>query len=96
MRMQLELLKPEMAFEEQKVLSTIVVFGGTQIIEEPLARASWPRHSKPRPPIRRTRNRPGPSLGPNACWPNRIITTPHASFPASFRQLARSADCAIT
>jgi hypothetical protein len=38
-RMQLELLKPEMAFEEQKVLSTIVVFGGTQIIEEPLARA---------------------------------------------------------
>jgi hypothetical protein len=38
-RMQLELLKPEMAFEQQKVLSTIVVFGGTQIIEEPLARA---------------------------------------------------------
>jgi hypothetical protein len=38
-RMQLELLKPEMAFAEQKVLSTIVVFGGTQIVEEPLAKA---------------------------------------------------------
>jgi hypothetical protein len=38
-RMQLELLKPEMAFAEQKVLSTFVVFGGTQIVEEPLAKA---------------------------------------------------------
>src|SRR3954463_12381913 len=32
-RMQLELLKPEMALVEQNVRSTIVVFGGTQIIE---------------------------------------------------------------
>jgi uncharacterized protein (TIGR00730 family) len=32
-RMQLELLKPEMAFERQEIGSTIVVFGGTQIVE---------------------------------------------------------------
>ena len=31
-RMQLELLKPEMAFTEQNVNSTVVVFGGTQIV----------------------------------------------------------------
>ncbi|MCA9185884.1 MAG: TIGR00730 family Rossman fold protein [Pirellulaceae bacterium] len=31
-RMQLELLKPEMAFTEQRVESTIVVFGGTQVV----------------------------------------------------------------
>lgn len=32
-RMQLELLKPEMAFREQGVHSTIVLFGGTQVVE---------------------------------------------------------------
>jgi hypothetical protein len=32
-RVQLELLKPEMALTEQQVNSTIVVFGGTQIVE---------------------------------------------------------------
>lgn len=36
-RLQLELLKPEMALHEQKVLSTIVLFGGTQVIERPAA-----------------------------------------------------------
>jgi hypothetical protein len=33
LRLQLELLKPEMALEAQGVRSTIVVFGGTQIVE---------------------------------------------------------------
>ncbi len=33
MRLQLELQKPEMAFVENQVKSTIVVFGGTQIVE---------------------------------------------------------------
>jgi uncharacterized protein (TIGR00730 family) len=33
-RMQLELLKPEMAFTENDIRSTIVVFGSTQIIEQ--------------------------------------------------------------
>lgn len=36
-RMQLELLKPEMALLEQNVRSTIVVFGGTQVLERPTA-----------------------------------------------------------
>jgi len=36
-RMQLELLKPEMALVDQNVRSTIVVFGGTQILERPQA-----------------------------------------------------------
>src|SRR6187401_2387914 len=36
-RMQLELLKPEMALLEQNVHSTIVVFGGTQVVERPVA-----------------------------------------------------------
>ena len=36
-RMQLELLKPEMILAEHKVLSTIVVFGSTQIIDRPQA-----------------------------------------------------------
>jgi uncharacterized protein (TIGR00730 family) len=37
-RLQLELLKPEMAFIEQRVHSTIVVFGGTQVVDEQEAR----------------------------------------------------------
>jgi uncharacterized protein (TIGR00730 family) len=36
-RMQLELLKPEIFFTEQEIHSTIVVFGGTQIVEKPVA-----------------------------------------------------------
>ncbi len=38
-RMQLELLKPEMLLADQQVRSTIVVFGSTQIVEEARARA---------------------------------------------------------
>src|SRR5438876_5395645 len=33
-RLQLELFKPELALIEHKIVSTIVVFGSTQIIEE--------------------------------------------------------------
>jgi uncharacterized protein (TIGR00730 family) len=36
-RLQLELLKPELFLNEQKISSTIVVFGGTQIVERPFA-----------------------------------------------------------
>lgn len=36
-RLQLELLKPEMAFIENRIESTIVVFGGTQVVERPVA-----------------------------------------------------------
>jgi uncharacterized protein (TIGR00730 family) len=38
-RMQLELLKPEMALKQAHVHSTIVLFGGTQILERSLAEA---------------------------------------------------------
>jgi len=38
-RMQLELLKPELAFLENDIHSTIVVFGGTQVVEHELAEA---------------------------------------------------------
>ncbi|MCA9204858.1 MAG: LOG family protein, partial [Planctomycetales bacterium] len=33
-RLQLELLKPEMAFQENGIRSTVVVFGGTQIVDQ--------------------------------------------------------------
>jgi uncharacterized protein (TIGR00730 family) len=36
-RLQLELLKPEMILDEHAVTSTLVVFGGTQIVERPEA-----------------------------------------------------------
>jgi uncharacterized protein (TIGR00730 family) len=42
-RVQLELLKPELALAAERVHSTIVVFGGTQIVEEPLARVELER-----------------------------------------------------
>ncbi len=38
-RLQLELLKPEMRLREEKITSTIVVFGGTRILEPENARA---------------------------------------------------------
>jgi len=38
-RMQLELLKPELAFREQNIRSTIVVFGSTRILEPVAAQA---------------------------------------------------------
>jgi len=37
-RMELELLKPELTFQEKKIRSTIVVFGSTRIIEPAAAR----------------------------------------------------------
>lgn len=36
-RLQLELFKPELALLEQKIASTVVVFGSTRIVERPLA-----------------------------------------------------------
>jgi uncharacterized protein (TIGR00730 family) len=36
-RLQLELLKPEMSLNEHNIVSTIVVFGATRIVEGPLA-----------------------------------------------------------
>ena len=45
-RLELELLKPEMALAEQGVKSTIVVFGGTQVIEPAAARERLGRAKK--------------------------------------------------
>jgi uncharacterized protein (TIGR00730 family) len=42
-RVQLELLKPELALATERVHSTIVVFGGTQILEESAAQAELER-----------------------------------------------------
>ena len=42
-RMQLELMKPELAFEDNHVRSTIVVFGSTRIVESPAAEANLER-----------------------------------------------------
>lgn len=42
-RLQMELLKPEMLLDEQNVDSTIVVFGGTKIIEPAAARQATQR-----------------------------------------------------
>jgi uncharacterized protein (TIGR00730 family) len=39
-RLQLELLKPEKIFQKEKIFSTIVVFGGTRIIEPKEAKAN--------------------------------------------------------
>ncbi|MGE3172699.1 MAG: TIGR00730 family Rossman fold protein [Planctomycetota bacterium] len=56
-RLQLELLKPELVMQDQGVSSTIVVFGGTRVIERPAAeerleRARRDLAEKPADPIR--------------------------------------------
>jgi hypothetical protein len=55
-RMQLELLKPELAFERERILSTIVVFGSTQIVhrkqaQELLAAAERALAERPGDPL---------------------------------------------
>ncbi|MEW6412385.1 MAG: TIGR00730 family Rossman fold protein [Candidatus Zixiibacteriota bacterium] len=45
-RLQLELLKPELLFAELGILSTIVVFGGTRIVEPSIAKANVARLEK--------------------------------------------------
>lgn len=45
-RLQLELLKPETIFEKQNIASTIVVFGGTRIVEPSKAEAEIKRIEK--------------------------------------------------
>lgn len=42
-RMELELLKPELAFRDHKIRSTIVVFGGTRIVEPAAAQEELER-----------------------------------------------------
>ncbi len=42
-RLQLELLKPELGFSREGVNSTVVVFGGTQVVETPVAQQELER-----------------------------------------------------
>ena len=42
-RVQLELLKPEVGFSREGVNSTVVVFGGTQVVEAPAAQRELER-----------------------------------------------------
>jgi hypothetical protein len=54
-RLQLELLKPDLIMQEQGVQSTVVVFGGTRVIERPSPNASSPQRRKRWPRTRTTR-----------------------------------------
>ena len=81
-RLQLELLKPEMAFVERDIASTIVVFGSTRIT----GAAPW--KSACGLPARRWRTSRAILAvlvkwrDPSACWPKRIITRrPGSSRP---------------
>ena len=40
-RMELELIKPELYFQQNNIRSTVVVFGSTQIVEPSVARRNW-------------------------------------------------------
>ena len=44
-RLQLELLKPEMALAEQRIRSTVVVFGSTEIVEKKRPNSACARSS---------------------------------------------------
>ncbi len=55
-RLQLELLKPELIMQEQNVHSTIVVFGGTRILEQSSSSISNRPPSASRPITPKTRS----------------------------------------
>ena len=55
-RMLLELGKPELAFQADSITSTVIVFGGTQIVERPAAER---RLSEARRAMARAQNAPG-------------------------------------
>ncbi len=96
-RMQLELLKPEMTFEEQEIRSTIVVFGGTQIVERQQAERRLGLANEElseRPDDAQTPTSRQPST--NECWQNRSTTMRPESSAAWSRQLARATGRATT
>ena len=89
-RLQLELLKPEIVLEEQGIASTLVVFGGTQIVERPDGRrapgggqAELARRSD------RRRQAAGGGAGRAHAGQDRTTTTRPASSAASSRTPAR-------
>ena len=54
-RLQLELLKPELIMEEHKIVSTVVVFGSARLMSREEAKKIWPKLKKRLP---RTRTSP--------------------------------------
>ena len=80
-RMQLELLKPEMAFVEHEINSTIVVFGGTQVVPQEQAAA---RVAKAKAAVTSESQGTNKQLaicsGPNAFWPNVASTRSTPGF----------------
>jgi len=81
-RLQLELLKPEILLEEQKIRSTIVVFGGTQVVdkhraEQRLQRAAEAAEAFPN----------NPSLAREVAIARRIVAKTH--YYDSAREFAR-------
>jgi hypothetical protein len=60
-RLQLELLKPDLIMQEQGVQSTVVVFGGTRVIERAEAERKLPK------PRRRSRRSPDDASCSGAC-----------------------------
>ena len=90
LRLQLELQKPEMAFIEHGIESTIVVFGGTQVVDaeeanERLAAAEKALDENPDDkPAQRARDsraaRRGQSAHVRGCprvWPDRFVDLPN-------------------
>src|SRR5262245_22366820 len=86
-RLQLELLKPAIILEEQGIASTLVVFGGTQIVERPEAerRLAEARQWLAADPSDRTRQRA-------VARAERIVAKSH--FYDEAREFARLVSCA--
>ena len=96
-RLQLELLKPELFLNEQKISSTIVVFGGTQIVRAAFrGRASRRRENRVGEIPQGSRT--GPRRLPSGANPGKKPTTmmPPASSPASVPPPASSTATATT
>ena len=81
-RMELELMKPELTFQDENIVSTVVVFGSTRIVaaEESRrqlerARAGW-RSARTIPAWR------GAWPRPSGCWRRATIMKRRGSFPA--------------
>ena len=96
-RLQLELLKPEMGLHEHNIESTIVVFGSTRIVERRGSRGPigcGPAGARGR--SARTRSFAIRRRAPSGCWTNAVITTRPANSPGWSRAATNWADRAST
>ena len=81
-RVQLELLKPEILLEEQNIRSTIVVFGGTQVVDKNKAEHRLQRAKESAEAFREN-----PSLEREVSIAERIVAKSH--YYESAREFAR-------